>query len=223
VDLGVRALTIGRHSRNASNRKNTTNLQKHYRAERQKKQSPFILRVEANVKQPIADPLKPPANSPAKQAHQDDNRATGTVATGILALTRDAAARDLLMEIALERGFGLCSAADIAEAVRVLDNQPPVLVIVDLDSSEGRALLSLLRAQERWRRIPLFALTATNNPMVTVTIDAPVFFMPDLGGLQEAVVGRLEPPAHTLSDELSGDLSNDLAKLGTWPRRTPSA
>lgn len=172
------------------------------------------------MKQPSADPPNAPASSAAKQAHQDDKRSSSlTVSTGILALTRDAAARDLLMEIAVERGLGLCSAADIAEAVRVLDTQPPALVILDIDSSEGRALLSLLRAQERWRSIPLFALTANNNPMATVTIDAPVFFMPDLEGLDEAVVGRFESAERVLSDELSSNLS----KLGAWPRRTPSA
>ncbi|MEP6655294.1 MAG: hypothetical protein ABJA82_18155, partial [Myxococcales bacterium] len=89
------------------------------------------------------------------------------VATAILALTRDAAARDLLMEIAIERGYGLCCAVDGAEAIRVLGTEPPALVVVDIDTPDGRALLRALRAEERWRGIPLFALTATNNPMVT--------------------------------------------------------
>ena len=131
--------------------------------------------------------------------------------TGILALTRDAVAKDLLMEVAVQRGYGLCCAADGAEAIRVLGTEPPSLVIVDIDTPDGRALLRELRAHERWRGIPLFALTGTNNPMVTVTIDAPVFFKPDLGGLEEAVVGRFESVEHALPS------------IDVWARKTPRA
>ncbi len=115
------------------------------------------------------------------------------------------------MEIAIERGYGLCCSVDGAEAIRVLETEPPALVVVDIDTPDGRALLRALRAEERWRGIPLFALTATNNPMVTVTIDAPVFFKPDLGGLEEAVVGRFDSVEHTLP------------QLGDWSRRHPTA
>ncbi len=133
------------------------------------------------------------------------------ILTGILALTRDAIARDLLMEVAVQRGYGLCCAADGVEAIRVLGTEPPSLVVVDIDAPDGRALLKVLRANEAWRGIPLFALTANNNPMVTVTIDAPVFFKPDLGGLEEAVVGRFESVEH------------NLPSLDVWARRTPNA
>lgn len=129
----------------------------------------------------------------------------------ILALTRDAAARDLLMEMALERGYGLCCAVDGAEAIRILGTEPPALMVVDIDTPDGRALIRALRANERWRGIPLLALTATNNPMVTVSVDAPVFFKPDLDGLLEALTGRFEP------EEL------DTRDIAQWPRRPPTA
>lgn len=135
-------------------------------------------------------------------------------ATAILALTRDAAARDLLMEIAIHRGYGLCCAVDGAEAIQILGREPPALIVLDIDTPEGRTLLRALRAEERWRGIPLFALTANNNPMVTVTIDAPVFFKPDLNGLEDEVVGRFESPPRTLSG---------LTDLGSWQRVPPSA
>jgi CheY-like chemotaxis protein len=115
------------------------------------------------------------------------------------------------MEIAIERGYGLCCAVDGSEAIRVLETEPPALVVVDIDTPDGRALLRALRAEERWRNIPLFALTATNNPMVTVTIDAPVFFKPELGGLEDAVVGRFESAEHALPS------------VGDWLGRPPSA
>jgi CheY-like chemotaxis protein len=134
-----------------------------------------------------------------------------TLGTAILGLTRDAASRDLLMEIAIDRGYGLCCAVDGAEAIRILGTEPPALVVVDIDTPDGRALLRALRANERWRGIPLLALTATNNPMIAVTVDAPVFFKPDLDGLLEAVTGRFEPD------------DNAAPNLGPWPRKTLTA
>lgn len=111
----------------------------------------------------------------------------------ILVLTRDAAARDHLMELAIERGYGLCCQTEGSEAVQVMMVEPPGLLVVDLDAKGGRELLRAVRAHAEWRRIPLLALTATNNPMIAVTADAPAFFMPELNGLEEAIAARLEP------------------------------
>jgi CheY-like chemotaxis protein len=141
------------------------------------------------------------------------------VTTAILALTRDAAARDLLMEIALHRGYGLCCAVDGSEAVQILGREPPALIILDIDTPEGRTLLRALRAEERWRGIPLFALTANNNPMTTVAIDAPVFFKPDLNGLEEEVVGRFESAPRTLVEGPRPAVPG----LDHWQRMPPSA
>jgi CheY-like chemotaxis protein len=181
------------------------------------------LAVKTNVKHRIPDTVKNPQAATAlgdvREDKEDDSRPPVAVAMAILALTPDLATRDLLMELALERGFGLCAASDSAEAVRVLETHPPDLVVVDLDTAEGRGLLGILRAQDRWRTIPLYALTENNNPMATVTIDAPVFFKPELGGLVEAVVGRFE----SVEGSLSAELSQDLSSMAIWSRRTPSA
>jgi CheY-like chemotaxis protein len=138
--------------------------------------------------------------------------------TAVLALTRDAAARDLLMEIAIHRGYGLCCAVDGAEAIQILGREPPALIVLDIDTPEGRTLLRALRAEERWRGIPLFALTANNNPMATVAIDAPVFFKPDLNGLEQEVVGRFESAPRALTP----DLETRIPTL-PWSRLPPSA
>ena len=115
----------------------------------------------------------------------------------ILVLTRDAAARDHLMEIAIERGYGLCCQTDGGEVVRVLSMEPPGLLVVDMDAKGGRELLRTVRAHDEWRRIPLLALTATNNPMIAVTADAPTFFMPEMNGLEQAIAARLDVPDET--------------------------
>jgi CheY-like chemotaxis protein len=117
---------------------------------------------------------------------------SAAITTAILGLTRDPAVRDFLMEIAVERGYGLYCAADGPDALRVLAAEPPGLILVDVDLPDGRALVRTLRAEERWRGIPILGLTITNNPMMAVTLDLPVFFKPDLDGLSEALIGRFE-------------------------------
>jgi CheY-like chemotaxis protein len=98
------------------------------------------------------------------------------------------------MEVSLDRGYGLCCAGETAEAVRTLEADPPTLVVVDVDLADGRALVRTLRSDERWRSMLLVGVTATNNPMVTVTLDAPVFFKPDLDGLEVALAAYLRAP-----------------------------
>lgn len=111
----------------------------------------------------------------------------------ILALTGDLEAQDHLMEMALERGYGLCCRTAGSEALRILTAEPPHVLVVDMDAPGARDLLRTIRAHAQWRDIPLLALTATNNPMIAVTVDAPIFFMPEMTGLEQALAARLEP------------------------------
>jgi CheY-like chemotaxis protein len=120
------------------------------------------------------------------------SRPTAVMPT-ILALCEDAAARDHLMEIAIEKGYGLCCRAEWIEAVRVLAVDPPGVFVIDMDAPGARDFLRTIRAHATWRTIPLLALTASNNPMVTVSIDAPTFFLPEMSGLEHALAARLEP------------------------------
>jgi CheY-like chemotaxis protein len=112
---------------------------------------------------------------------------TMTVAS-ILALTDDAEAQDLLMELAITDGFGVRCAATEVEAANVLHIERPGLVLVDLDmpARAGTKFLRTLR-QGPFRDIPSIAITASNDPMLTVSIDAPVFFKPALDGLGAAL------------------------------------
>ncbi len=119
--------------------------------------------------------------------------AAGEIFTAILALARAPLARGLLMELALERGYGLCGAVFGTQAIRVLASEPPGLVVVDLDIPDGRALLRSMQADERWRGIPVIALGGAANARPDVLLDAPVFLKPHLEGLEEAVMARFEP------------------------------
>ena len=110
------------------------------------------------------------------------------VAASILAITEDAEVRDMLMEMALAEGFGVRCASTELEAANVIRAERPGLVLVDLDmdTRTGAKFLRTLRGSP-YRDIPCFAVTASNDPMLTVSIDAPVFFKPTLDGLDAAV------------------------------------
>ena len=97
------------------------------------------------------------------------------------------------MELAIERGYGLCGAVFGTQAIRVLTNEPPGLVVVDLDIPDGRALVRSMQVDERWRGIPLIALAAGASAHPDLILDAPVFLKPELKGLEEAVMARFEP------------------------------
>jgi len=121
----------------------------------------------------------------------------------ILGLVRDAAIRDLVAEIAIEHGYGFYCAADITDALRVIAEEPPGLVLVDIDVNDGRALVRQLHRDDRWQDLTNLAITASNDSMAAVTLDVPVFFKPGVDGLEEALVTRLSPVEHEPGDGLA--------------------
>jgi CheY-like chemotaxis protein len=136
--------------------------------------------------------------SPTKVAPANRDK-PAKVPAAILAVTVDPQTRDFLVELAVSDGFGVRCVDDQVEAARVLELERPGLVLVDLDlpGREGLKLLRRLR-QGPLRGIPCGAMTATNDPMLAVSCDAPVFYKPDLEGI-EATVARLFWPDKTTS------------------------
>jgi CheY-like chemotaxis protein len=112
-------------------------------------------------------------------------------AAAVLAFTDDAEVRDMLLELAITEGFGVRCAATEAEAGGILDLERPGIVLVDLDmpSRAGNKFLRSLR-QGPLGGIPCIAITASNDPMLAVSVDASIFYKPDLTGLDTAI-GRL--------------------------------
>jgi len=115
-------------------------------------------------------------------------RSVSVASASILALTDDAEVRDLLMELALHEGWGVRCAPSEAEAASVLRLERPGLILIDLDLEPrtGAKFLRTLR-QSPFRDIPCIAVTASNDPMLPVSIDAPVFYKPSLDGLDTAL------------------------------------
>ena len=110
------------------------------------------------------------------------------VPAAFLVITDDPEVRDLLMELAIEEGWGVRAVETEAEAAVAIQTEPPGLVMVDLDM-ESRAGGKFLRTLQRspHREITCFAVTRSNNTMLAVTLDAPVYFKPALDGLPEAL------------------------------------
>jgi CheY-like chemotaxis protein len=113
----------------------------------------------------------------------------------LLAITDDPALRDLLMELAIEEGWGVRSVETEAEAAVSIQTERPGLVLVDLDmdTRAGGKFLRTLRHSPH-RDIPCFAVTNSNNTMLAVTLDAPVYLKPALDGLPEALLRLFGQP-----------------------------
>jgi CheY-like chemotaxis protein len=119
---------------------------------------------------------------------------TAVVASAsILAITDDPAVKDLLLEMALADGFGVRCATTEAEAAKLLHRERPGLLLADLDMA-GRVGVKFLRTlrQSLYRDIPCMAVTSINDPMLSVAVDAPVFYKPDLDGLDAALARLFE-------------------------------
>jgi CheY-like chemotaxis protein len=114
--------------------------------------------------------------------------ADGVAPAAVLALSDDLELRDLLFEAAIQEGWGVRCVASEAEAAAILLAERPGLVVVDLDMASragGKFLRDLRRSPHR--DIPCVAVTASNDTMLAVSIDAPVFFKPELEGLTQAI------------------------------------
>jgi CheY-like chemotaxis protein len=117
-----------------------------------------------------------------------------STSAALLAVTDDLELRDTLLELAMAEGYGVRCVATDAEAGTVLLAERPGVVIIDLDMGSG-AGSKFLRALRRspHRSIPCMGITATNDMMISVAIDAPVFFKPLLGGFVDALRALFDP------------------------------
>jgi CheY-like chemotaxis protein len=134
--------------------------------------------------------LSPP---PPTEPRAPSGAAVAVVSASILAITEDPVVKDLLMELALADGFGVRCAANEAEAAKLLHRERPGLLLVDLDMA-ARSGLKFMRTlrQSLYRDIACVAVTASNDPMLSVAVDAPVFYKPGLDGLDAAITRLFE-------------------------------
>ena len=130
---------------------------------------------------------QPPTESRTPKA------AAAVVSASVLAITDDPVVKDLLLELALADGFGVRCASTEAEAAKLLHRERPGLLLADLDMA-GRVGMKFLRTlrQSLYRDIPCMAVTSSNDPMLSIAVDAPVFYKPGLDGLDAALARLFE-------------------------------
>jgi CheY-like chemotaxis protein len=160
-------------------------------------------RVLEGVPLPDSVGVTPPVESPA----------------ALLVITDDPEVRDLLLELAIEEGWGVRPVETEAEAAVAIQAERPGLVLVDLDM-ESRAGGKFLRTLRRspHRDIPCFAVTRSNNTMLAVTLDAPVYFKPALDGLPEALLRLFSQSAagsSALASSITAPRSSGLSTTAT--------
>jgi CheY-like chemotaxis protein len=89
-------------------------------------------------------------------------------------------------------GYRAIHVCDGWQALKVLKVEQPAVMLVDLSLAGmgGTEFLRAVRNSPTWSRIPRVIMTATNDPMIGIREDAPVFYKPlDMSSLV-AVVQR---------------------------------
>ena len=121
---------------------------------------------------------------------------TRTVTASVLVVSDDPEVRDFLMELAIEEGYGVRCARTEMEVSTALREERPGLIIGDLDMGNrtGERVLRALRRSEVDRDLPRFGVTSSNDTMISVSVDAPVFFKPGLDGLAQALEHLFRAP-----------------------------
>lgn len=87
-------------------------------------------------------------------------------------------------------GYRTIRAGSAWEALEALKQGQPALLLVDLSlpGTSGSELLRCVRNDSTWSRIPRVIMTGTNDPMISVRQEAPVFYKPlDMRSLVEVV------------------------------------
>lgn len=90
----------------------------------------------------------------------------------VLVADRDQATRLLVGTLLSDKGFGVVMASSASRASTVLEDNPEIVGLVtdaSLCTPDGKALLAELRADERYRQLPIIAIgsDATVNEVMT--------------------------------------------------------
>ena len=83
----------------------------------------------------------------------------------LLIVDDDALTRETLREIFENAGYKTLTASDAAPALRILNNEPCDLIVLDLEipGVDGLALCQLMRAQPATSKLPIVALSTSDD------------------------------------------------------------
>jgi CheY-like chemotaxis protein len=91
----------------------------------------------------------------------------------VLIVEDDAAIRESLHDLLADEGYRVAEAANGAEALSSLANEPPALILLDLwmPVMTGGQLYEKLRERPDWAAIPIVVVTAANDPAPSEEIE----------------------------------------------------
>ncbi len=113
-----------------------------------------------------------------------------------LAVIGDDRLRDFLLELAVERGYGVYCAEGALEALCVLGLERPGAVLVDLDMPTA-AGLSFLDVFRRLRHEQILCAAVTARPRASLPDDIAVFHGAALGAIADALAAHFDPAGAT--------------------------
>jgi len=108
----------------------------------------------------------------------------------VLIVEDDRTLAEAAAEAIASAGYRAIRAHDGQQALEVLKRERPSVLLVDLHlpGMSGSEFLRLVRNDPSWCQIPRVIMTGTNDPMIRIREDAPVFYKPlDLNSLVTVV------------------------------------
>ena len=109
----------------------------------------------------------------------------------VLVVEDDRDIREAMAELLEDQGYQCILAADAVEAVEALSHATPSLLLVDLlmPGMNGIDLVTRLRADPRWSRLPMVIMTAGGDRVIGVDLESlnvPILTKPvELGSLAQ--------------------------------------
>jgi two-component system chemotaxis response regulator CheY len=119
----------------------------------------------------------------------------------VLLVDDDRDIREAMAELLQAEGYECILARHGAEALELMTQQTPSLLIIDLlmPVMNGVELIARLREDPRWRDLPVIVTTAAGDRIIGVdleTLGVPVLRKPlDVGSLAQALALRTGPTA----------------------------
>jgi two-component system, chemotaxis family, chemotaxis protein CheY len=96
------------------------------------------------------------------------------MAAKILIVEDDADSREMLAFLLSGRGFEVSCAEDGKDALELIENEPPGLIITDISMPvmDGIELIERLRQHPEWRLIPVLVMSAFRSEIVNNAMQA---------------------------------------------------
>ena len=111
---------------------------------------------------------------------RSDRRRPRPARPAVLIVEDDRAVAEAAAEVIGSAGYRTIVAHDGWQALDVLRRERPSVLLVDLHlpGMSGSEFLRFVRSDPTWSQIPRVIMTGTNDPMIGIREDAPVFYKP---------------------------------------------